>query len=70
MIAALSCVPGPAVLLVISSALQRGFRIGIAASLGILAGNLIYFALSGTSIGAMLVASRRTYLAAKWAGAA
>jgi len=62
--------PGPAVLLVISSALQRGFHLGLAAALGILVTNIIYFALSGTSLGAMLVASRWVYLTAKWLGAA
>ncbi len=62
--------PGPAVLLVISTALARGGRDGMRASFGILAANTAYFALSATSLGALLVASWELFSLIKWLGAA
>jgi homoserine/homoserine lactone efflux protein len=62
--------PGPAVLLVLSQALARGFRASVCSTLGILAGNILYFALSATSLGALLVASYTLFFAIKWIGAA
>ena len=61
--------PGPAVLFVVSVALASGFRPGLAASLGILTANTLYFALSATGIAAVLVASSEVFTALKWAGA-
>src|SRR5512144_1204131 len=62
--------PGPAVLFVISAALARGGRPGIAAALGILTGNAFYFALSATSVAGVIVASHRLFTLLKWVGAA
>ena len=62
--------PGPAVLLVVSSSLTAGARAGIRASLGILAANGVYFALSATSLGALLLASWNLFFLIKWVGAA
>jgi len=62
--------PGPAVLFVSSVAIARGATPGLAAALGILAGNTFYFALSASGIAAVIVASARLFTALKWAGAA
>jgi len=48
--------PGPAVLFVVSVAMARGARAGIAGALGILAGNAFYFAVSATGIAAVILA--------------
>ena len=61
--------PGPAVLLVVSQAISRGAWSGLAASLGILATNAVYFALSATGVGALLVGSSRVFVVVKWLGA-
>ena len=61
--------PGPAVLLVISLSLSRGAKLGVQGSLGILAANAAYFALSATSLGAVLVASWQIFFVIKWLGA-
>ena len=62
--------PGPAVLFVLSQALARGALSSIWANLGILAGNTIYFILSATGLGAILLASYDLFSAIRWIGAA
>jgi homoserine/homoserine lactone efflux protein len=62
--------PGPAVLLVISQAMRRGFRASLRGALGILAGNSLYFALSAVGLGALLIASSRVFEVLRWLGAA
>lgn len=66
----LSISPGPAVLLVISLSLHNGSRSGIAASLGVLFVNTVYFALSAIGVGAILASSTELFTAVKWGGAA
>lgn len=66
----MSLTPGPAVLLVASQGLARGFGAGMAATLGILAGNTIYFLLSVLGLGVVLATSATLFAIIKWAGAA
>ena len=61
--------PGPAVMLVVSIALGRGFRPGLGAAFGILTANALYFALSATGVAAALIASRELFLVLRWIGA-
>lgn len=68
--AALSLSPGPAVMLVIAYGLTQGARRSVPATLGILSANAVYFAISATSLGALLVSSRTFFVAVKWLGAA
>lgn len=68
--AALSISPGPAVMLVIACGIAQGARRSLWAGLGILSANAIYFALSASALGAVLVSSPRFFTAVKWAGAA
>jgi threonine/homoserine/homoserine lactone efflux protein len=56
-------------MLVISQSLSGGARAGLAARVGILTANTAYFALSGTSVGAVLVASWEAFTVIKWVGA-
>jgi homoserine/homoserine lactone efflux protein len=65
---ALSLSPGPAVFYVVSQGI-RGWPRALPATLGILSANALYFALSATSLGALIAASARFFTIAKWVGA-
>ena len=62
--------PGPAVLLVVSQGMRRGFASSRRGAAGILTGNAIYFALSAAGLGAVLLASKRVFDVLQIAGAA
>lgn len=66
----LSMTPGPAVLLVVSLGMRRGFASSRRGAAGILAGNAIYFTLSAAGLGALLIASKRVFDVLQIAGAA
>ena len=67
---ALSLSPGPAVMLVIACGLTWGARKSLYATLGILCANALYFVISASALGAVLVASKTFFIAVKWLGAA
>ena len=65
----LDIVPGPAVMLVVATSLRHGWRPAVKTILGILSSNLCYFAISATSLGALLLASYNIFFLLKWLGA-
>lgn len=67
---ALSLSPGPAVFYVVSQGARGGLRRALPAATGILSANALYFALSASSLGALIASSSRFFLVAKWVGAA
>lgn len=67
---ALCLSPGPAVIYVFTQGISRGFKTSLAANAGIITGNTIYFVISATSLGALLVATESIVVVVKWAGAA
>ncbi|MFZ6780540.1 LysE family translocator [Undibacterium sp. Ji83W] len=68
--AALSLSPGPAVMMVVAYGIARGWRTSLFVTLGILTGNAIYFAVSATGIGSLILASPKVFMAIKYLSAA
>lgn len=66
----LCLIPGPAVMLTVSTALRRGATRGLTAAAGIVAGNALYFGLSAVGVVALLLASYEAFTIVKYAGAA
>lgn len=68
--AVISISPGPAVLYVLSQGVRCGPGKSVWAIWGILSANAMYFILSATSLGAVIVSSYKLFLLIKWIGAA
>jgi homoserine/homoserine lactone efflux protein len=67
---ALSLSPGPAVFYTVSQGVRGALRRALPAAAGIISANGIYFALSATSLGAIIATSSRFFTVVKWIGAA
>ncbi|MBY0570304.1 MAG: LysE family translocator [Burkholderiaceae bacterium] len=68
--AAMSLSPGPAVMMVVAYGIARGWKTSLFVTLGILTANAIYFALSATGIGSLLLTSPMLFMGIKYLGAA
>ncbi len=66
----LNLTPGPDVLLIVSHALRRGARAGVAAAAGITGGCLVHVVAAAVGLGALIAASSAAFAVLKWAGAA
>ena len=66
----LNLTPGPDVLYIVSSALRRGTKAGLAAALGINAGCFVHIFAAALGVSALLAASATAFNVLKWAGAA
>jgi homoserine/homoserine lactone efflux protein len=63
-----SLVPGPAFIIVLSTALRQGFRSALYANAGIVAGDAIYFFFTALGLGSLLAASYWAFTIVKWLG--
>lgn len=62
--------PGPAVALTMGQAASRGFRSGLAVSVGVEVGNMIYFTLSALGLGVFIAQSDTAFRVIQYAGSA
>jgi threonine/homoserine/homoserine lactone efflux protein len=67
---AVSLLPGPAVISVVSTALRGGMRASFAANAGVLVGDAAFVAAAAAGLGAVLVASHTVFVAVRWLGIA
>lgn len=63
-------VPGPAVLYVVGQAMRHGASKAIAANLGILSGNAVWFTASAVGLATLVAFAAPVFVAIKWLGAA
>ena len=63
-----SLVPGPAFIVVLTTALRRGFKPGAYATAGIVIGDGVYFFLTAVGLGSLLASSFWTFTIIKWLG--
>ncbi len=68
--AVLLAIPGPTILLVLSYAMGRGWRVAAPMAAGVALGDLTAMTLSMLGVGALLAASATAFTAVKWLGAA
>ena len=67
--AVLLVIPGPTILLVVSYALGRGWRVAAPVAVGVALGDLTAMTLSMLGVGALLASSALLFTAVKWIGA-
>lgn len=63
-------VPGPAVLYVVGQAMRHGASKAIAANVGILSGNAVWFAASAVGLATLVAFAQPVFVAIKWLGVA
>lgn len=63
-------VPGPAVLYVVGQAMRHGAPKAVAANLGILSGNAVWFTASAVGLATLVAFASPVFVAIKWLGAA
>ena len=63
-------VPGPAFIVVMTTALRRGFKAGAHATAGIVIGDAVYLFLTALGLGSLLATSFWTFTIIKWLGIA
>ena len=68
--AVLLVIPGPTILLVLSYALGRGWKVAAPVATGVALGDLTAMTLSMLGVGALLASSAALFTAVKWIGAA
>lgn len=68
--AVLLVIPGPTILLVVSYALGRGWKVAAPVATGVALGDLTAMTLSMLGVGALLASSAGLFTALKWIGAA
>jgi homoserine/homoserine lactone efflux protein len=61
-------VPGPAFIVVLTTALRRGFKPGAYATAGIVIGDAVYFFLTAIGLASLLATSFWTFTIIKWLG--
>ena len=66
----LNLTPGPDVLFIVTHSLQRGWRTGAVAALGITAGCFVHIAAAALGLSALMAASSTAFSVLKWLGAA
>lgn len=62
--------PGPAVIYVMTQGVKSGYQASLHANAGIISGNIIYFVISATGVGALLMTSHDLFTVIRWVGAA
>lgn len=67
---AAALVPGPAVLYVVGQAMRHGANKAVAANLGILSGNMVWFAASAVGLATLVAFAAPVFVAIKWLGVA
>ena len=67
---AVSLVPGPAVIAVVSTAVRRGVRASLLTNAGILIGDAVFVCGAAAGLGGLLLASHTLFTVVKWLGIA